>query len=503
MSEPVTTTTMILVDAPSAVLDLVYYGVEQVGVVEGTGYTLTGNKATDAGEYAALAKLAEGYVWRDGASVDKHIPWTIAQKEIVITADNKEAIFPNAAPAFTATYSGIVVGEDVSVLGGALSFACGYDGTVYAASFVITPSGLTSSNYAISFVDGTLTVARAQIAVPTANTGLVYNGVEQVGIVEEAGYTLTVNKATDARQYTAIATLMDGYIWDDGASDAKEIIWIISPKEIIVTPDGKSKVFGDEDPSLTYTLSETVDIIGNLSRVAGEDVGSYTITMGNLASISNNYVLKMVEPAVVFEIVADVPGVPEVNATAGDGQVALNWTVPSNGGAAIVEYIVFQNGERVGNATGTSFVVKELTNGQAYRFQVAARNVAGIGTNSTEVSATPLPAGAPISGKVVDANGNGIKGVKVSLENGTSVMTAEDGSFTIMASQGAHTLTFSGDRIEETKKNVTVDGLKLDLKSVAVSLSDEGGDNAMLFVAIVGVITAVIVAAFVFVRMKK
>lgn len=116
--------------------------------------------------------------------------------------------------------------------------------------------------------------------------------------------------------------------------------------------------------------------------------------------------------------------------------------------------------------------------------------------------ATPLPAEVPISGKVVDADGNGLKGVKVSLENGTSVTTGDDGSFSIIASQGEHTLTFSGDKIEETTKSVTVDG-DLDLSSVTVTLREDGGDNTMLLAAVVGVMAVVIVAAFIFVRMKK
>ena len=143
---------------------------------------------------------------------------------------------------------------------------------------------------------------------------------------------------------------------------------------------------------------------------------------------------------------------------------------------------------------------------KAYYFEGAT------GFNSTswgkvETIAATLPtappsAEVPLSGKVVDGNGNGIAGVKVSLENGTYVITDDDGSFSIMASQGEHTLTFSGDNIEEATKNVTVEGMEFDLKSVSVTLCDDGG-NTMLLVAIAGVIVAVMVAALVFVRMKK
>ncbi len=48
--------------------------------------------------------------------------------------------------------------------------------------------------------------------------------------------------------------------------------------------DPQIKVYGDPDPELTYTLPEDLikpgDIWGELERVPGEDVGSYTIFAG-------------------------------------------------------------------------------------------------------------------------------------------------------------------------------------------------------------------------------
>ena len=58
---------------------LTYTGKEQTGVDPSAdnSYTITGNKATKVGEYQALAKLAEGYIWSDGTSGDKEISWSI------------------------------------------------------------------------------------------------------------------------------------------------------------------------------------------------------------------------------------------------------------------------------------------------------------------------------------------------------------------------------------------------------------------------------------------
>ena len=46
---------------PSAITGLVYNGSAQTGVPAGTGYTITGNTATDAGTHTATATLKSGY----------------------------------------------------------------------------------------------------------------------------------------------------------------------------------------------------------------------------------------------------------------------------------------------------------------------------------------------------------------------------------------------------------------------------------------------------------
>jgi len=53
----------------------------------------------------------------------------------------------------------------------------------------------------------------------------------------------------------------------------------INTKAITITADSKSKVYGDVDPALTYSLSTVLvsgdTISGALSRVVGENVGDY------------------------------------------------------------------------------------------------------------------------------------------------------------------------------------------------------------------------------------
>ncbi len=71
----------------------------------------------------------------------------------------------------------------------------------------------------------------------------------------------------------------------------------VTPAQLIVSADAKTKVYGDADPSLTYQVSglkngDTAGAVlngGGLVRVSGENVGNYAIQQGGLGLVSGNY----------------------------------------------------------------------------------------------------------------------------------------------------------------------------------------------------------------------
>src|SRR6185295_11336841 len=68
---------------------------------------------------------------------------------------------------------------------------------------------------------------------------------------------------------------------------------------VSVTADAKSKTYGDVDPALTFVSSpgvgsilangEVISFSGSLSRMAGENVGSYAINQNSVAN--SNYTI--------------------------------------------------------------------------------------------------------------------------------------------------------------------------------------------------------------------
>lgn len=80
--------TLTEIAVPTAKTGLTYTNSEITGVDDGVGYTLTGNKGVDAGNYTAIAKLKSGYKWNDGTISDKEISWSIGKRKPVVSDFN-------------------------------------------------------------------------------------------------------------------------------------------------------------------------------------------------------------------------------------------------------------------------------------------------------------------------------------------------------------------------------------------------------------------------------
>jgi uncharacterized repeat protein (TIGR01451 family) len=80
---------------------------------------------------------------------------------LTATADDASRVVGRPNPAFTSTFTGFVDGDTPADLGGTLTFATPAVPGSPPGAYPITPSGLTSSDYAITFAAGTLTVTPA------------------------------------------------------------------------------------------------------------------------------------------------------------------------------------------------------------------------------------------------------------------------------------------------------------------------------------------------------
>jgi hypothetical protein len=100
---------------------------------------------------------------------------TVTRAPLTVKAQNKQKTYDGQAfSPFTVEFSGFVLDEDATVLGGALAFSGTAGGAVNAGSYTIIPGGLTSTNYEIKFENGTLTIDPRPITIKGNDAGPIY-----------------------------------------------------------------------------------------------------------------------------------------------------------------------------------------------------------------------------------------------------------------------------------------------------------------------------------------
>ncbi|WP_299108855.1 MBG domain-containing protein, partial [uncultured Tenacibaculum sp.] len=189
--------------------------------------------------------------------------------------------------------------------------------TSQTASFVIenktpiTASDITFTAPANLTYDGTLKSYTAtpnvslSPALPAGDIDVTYEG--RNGTV----YAISATPPTNAGDYRVLATVNSSNGDYTGSVNTN---FSIIKRVVEVTADGKTKLYGDTDPALTYQIT-TGNLVGSdaftgsLTRVSGESVGAYAINQGSLA-LNSNYTLTYVSNNLtigkrVIEITAD------------------------------------------------------------------------------------------------------------------------------------------------------------------------------------------------------
>ena len=293
---------------------------ETIAVLDGVN--TRGGTGTNAGEYVHTAAGAdENYnlSFVDGAlNIDK--------ADAIVTANSRDTVYNGqrqSVDGFTVT--GLVNGEDSSVLDRVATTA----GTgTNAGQYAHTASG-DDENYNLSFVDGTLDIAKADATVTANSATTTYTGQKQsvdgftvTGLVngEDASVldrvTTTGGTGTNAGQYVLTGSGDDenyDLTFVDGALS-------IERRAVTVTADDQRKTAGDMDPELTWTtgcgtrdtdcgLIGGETLTGALARDAGETAGDYAITQGSLDEAANpNYAIDFVPGTLSIAPIGAVTG---------------------------------------------------------------------------------------------------------------------------------------------------------------------------------------------------
>jgi hypothetical protein len=133
---------------------------------------------------------------------------TITTAPLTIAVDNTSKVYGAADPAFSATYTGFVSGQGPANLGGTLLFSTNEPASGFAPAgcYAISPSGLSSGDYAITFIPGTLAVipATTSTTLGASTTSSVYG--QSITLTA----TVTAAAPSAATPTGGTATFMDG-----------------------------------------------------------------------------------------------------------------------------------------------------------------------------------------------------------------------------------------------------------------------------------------------------
>ncbi len=216
------------------------------------------------------------------------------------------------------TYTGFVNSETASVLGGTLAYGGTSQGAINAGPYVITPSGLTSTNYAITFLNGGLDILQAPLTVQ-ANAfsrmynGLAYsggNGVTYTGFVNgestavlggALSYGGSAQGATNAGAYQIVPQGLTAANYEisfqPGALTIGKAPLTVTANDFTRVYDGTAYSGGNGVTYSGFVNSETSAVLGGTLTYGGTSqgaaaVGAYTIVPGGLTS--SNYMLSFV-----------------------------------------------------------------------------------------------------------------------------------------------------------------------------------------------------------------
>ncbi|MGU1759309.1 MBG domain-containing protein [Pseudomonas aeruginosa] len=278
---------------------------------DSAGSILTGGLNRAAGENVGVYGINQGDLALNSGNYDLSYQGnnlTITKALLNVIADGKTKVYGDADPALTYQVSGLKNGDTAGAVlnGGGLVRVSGENVGNYAIQQ--GGLGLVSGNYDLAYQGNNLTITKALLNVIADAKTKVYGDADpsltyQVSGLkngDSAGSILTGGLNRAAGENVGVYGINQGDLaLNSGNYDLsyQGNNLTITKALLNVIADGKTKVYGDADPALTYQVSglkngDTAGAVlngGGLVRVSGENVGNYAIQQGGLGLVSGNY----------------------------------------------------------------------------------------------------------------------------------------------------------------------------------------------------------------------
>lgn len=283
--------------------------------------TTTATVESNVGDYRVDGSVqADGFVGQRYQTTVKPGTLHVTPAELIVTAKDKEKSYGDADPALSYQVSGLKNGDTREQVLSAGSVR--RDAGENVGNYAITNDDLAllSSNYILQFQDGVFSITPAELTVDADGKTKVYGDFDPA-----LTYRVNGLKNGDSQTEVLSGLLQRAPGEDVGSYDIRQgsldlasgkgqnyVLsftgneFTITPARLTVTADSQTKVYGDLDPTLTYTVAglknadSQAEVLngGALNRAPGEAVGDYGISQGDLAlnqGKGGNYVLSFVK----------------------------------------------------------------------------------------------------------------------------------------------------------------------------------------------------------------
>jgi len=276
-----------------------YYG---FGFSIPSGNTIDGIEITVEG----YASSGSGKSFNVSLSYDNGTSWTASKNTGVMTTTDNTYTLGGAADNWDfASWTPAIINSDyfrvridVSGTGGNTKIDSTQAKVYYSVpgtTTTVAASG-TPSTYGDSVTIAATVTRSGGSGTPAGTVEFLNSGVSiGTGTLSDIGggaATATLSISTLAAG-SHVMTAVYGENSDFHGSTSTSVTQVVNKRNITVTADAQSKVYGDADPALTYKITSDSlvsgdSFTGTLTRAAGDVAGTYAIQQGTLA-LSSNY----------------------------------------------------------------------------------------------------------------------------------------------------------------------------------------------------------------------
>jgi RHS repeat-associated protein len=254
-------------------------------VISGVTLSTATSAAATAGSHTITAT---GGTAANYTITDVNGTLTVSQAPLTITADNKSKIYGATDPVLTYTPSGTLYYGDTSASISGVSLSTTTGAAATAGTHTITISGGTAANYAITDVNGTLTVTPAPLTVAADTQTKVYGSADPTLTYTPSGtlyygdtyavitgVILSTTTGAAATAGTHTITITGGTAANYAITDVSGTL-TVSKAPLKVTADDRSKIEGAPDPTLTFTITGKFYYADGPSAVSGVTLSTAT-----------------------------------------------------------------------------------------------------------------------------------------------------------------------------------------------------------------------------------